>query len=215
MSFPFLAPSPRERAGLRSGSPETRNPSGDTFKSSNSQIFKSSNPQINSSIPQLFKIFSYFWQKNNHMALTYLGLGTNLGNKQKNLNDAIIALSIGAGNVLAVSSFVHSEPLGFASENQFLNAVVLFETTLSPFQLLEKTQEIERSLGRTAKSVTGYSDRIIDIDILLYDNELIDQPTLKIPHPKMTERDFVMIPLAEIAPDLIHPATGVRFSEMK
>ena len=149
------------------------------------------------------------------MALTYLGLGTNLGNKQKNLNDAIIALSIGAGNVLAVSSFVHSEPLGFASENQFLNAVVLFETTLSPFQLLEKTQEIERSLGRTAKSVTGYSDRIIDIDILLYDNELIDQPTLKIPHPKMTDRDFVLIPLLELAPDLAHPATGIKFRDYK
>ena len=149
------------------------------------------------------------------MALTYLGLGTNLGNKQKNLNDTIIALSIGAGNVLAVSSFVHSEPLGFASENQFLNAVVLFETTLSPFQLLEKTQEIERLLGRTAKSVTGYSDRIIDIDILLYDNELVDQPTLKIPHPKMTERDFVLIPLLELAPDLAHPATGIKFRDYK
>lgn len=212
MSFPFLAPSPWERAGVRSGSPETRNPSGDTFKSSNSQIFKSSNQFFNpSTLQNIFLLLG----KNNHMALTYLGLGTNLGNKQKNLNDAIIALSIGAGNVLAVSSFVHSEPLGFASENQFLNAVVLFETTLSPFQLLEKTQEIERSLGRTAKSVTGYSDRIIDIDILLYDNELVDQPTLKIPHPKMTERDFVLIPLLELAPDLAHPATGIKFRDYK
>ena len=154
-------------------------------------------------------------KKNKHMALTFLGLGTNLGNKEQNLNDAIAALSVEVGGVMAVSSFRISAPWGFDSENTFLNAVVLMETELTPLALLKKTQEIERSLGRTAKSTSGYADRLIDIDILLYDNELIDQPTLKIPHPKMTERDFVLIPLLELAPDLAHPATGIKFRDYK
>lgn len=148
------------------------------------------------------------------MALAYLGLGTNLGNKHKNLNDALVALSLEAGNVLGVSSFYASKPVGFESENEFLNAVVLIETRLSPFQLLEKTQEIERKLGRVIKSGNGYSDRLIDIDILLYDNQIIDQPTLKIPHPLMTERDFVLVPLTEIAPELVHPVTGRKFQDL-
>lgn len=148
------------------------------------------------------------------MALAYLGLGTNLGNKHKNLNDALVALSLEAGNVLVVSSFYASKPVGFESESEFLNAVVLIETRLSPFQLLEKTQEIERKLGRVTKSGNGYSDRLIDIDILLYDNQIIDQPTLKIPHPLMTERDFVLVPLTEIAPELVHPVTGRKFQDL-
>lgn len=148
------------------------------------------------------------------MALTYLGLGTNLGNKQQNLNDAITALSVEVGKVMAVSSFMVSAPWGFDSENTFLNTVVLMETELTPFALLQKTQEIERSLGRTAKSTHGYADRLIDVDILLYDNLLIDQPTLKIPHPLIMERDFVIIPLTEIAPDLVHPVTGQRFIDL-
>lgn len=148
------------------------------------------------------------------MALTYLGLGTNLGNKQQNLNDAITALSVEVGKVMAVSSFMVSAPWGFDSENTFLNTVVLMETELTPFSLLQKTQEIERSLGRTAKSTHGYADRLIDVDILLYDNLLIDQPTLKIPHPLIMERDFVIIPLTEIAPDLVHPVTGQRFIDL-
>ena len=145
------------------------------------------------------------------MAFTYLGLGTNLGNKQQNLTEAITALSVEVGGVLAVSSFLASEPWGFDSENTFLNAVVLVETELTPLRLLQKTQEIERSLGRTSKSVHGYADRLIDIDILLYDNLIMDQPALKIPHPLIMERDFVLIPLTEIAPDLIHPVTGQLF----
>ena len=153
-------------------------------------------------------------KKNKHMALTYLGLGTNLGNKQQNLNDAIAALSVEVGGVMAVSSFRISAPWGFDSENTFLNAVVLMETELTPLALLKKTQEIERSLGRTAKSTSGYADRLIDIDILLYDNLFVDQPALKIPHPLIMERDFVIIPLVEIAPDLVHPVTGQRLADM-
>jgi len=149
------------------------------------------------------------------MPLTYLGLGTNLGNLTENLDNAVQQLQLMAGNIILVSSYISSEPQEFESANQFLNAVVLLQTELSPLTLLKATQQIEIQLGRTQKSTTGYTDRIIDIDILLYDRQIIDLPELKIPHPKMTERDFVLIPLTEIAPDLIHPATGVRFSEMR
>jgi 2-amino-4-hydroxy-6-hydroxymethyldihydropteridine diphosphokinase len=142
------------------------------------------------------------------MALTYLGLGSNLGNKQQNLNLAVSELILYAGNILKVSSFYETTPWGFASENSFLNAVVLLETNYAPLVLLRKTQEIEKRLGRSKKSDGTYSDRIIDIDILLYDRQVIDLPELKIPHPLMTERDFVLRPLLELTPDLIHPLTG-------
>lgn len=144
----------------------------------------------------------------------YLGLGTNLGDKERNLNEVISLLSSEVGVVIKQSSFLASKPWGFDSENEFLNAVVLMETNLQPLDLLAKTQEIERSLGRVAKSVNGYSDRLIDVDILLYDDQIIDQPTLKIPHPFIAERDFVLIPLAEIAPQLVHPVLGKKIIDL-
>ncbi len=149
------------------------------------------------------------------MSLVYLGLGSNLGDKEQNLNDAIMQLSLEVGNVIGQSSFYHSKPWGFLSENDFLNAVILIETNLTPFDLLNQTQEIEKIMGRISKTSTGYADRIIDIDILLYDNLIIDQPTLKIPHPHITERDFVWFPLTEIAPDLMHPVYGKKMIELK
>jgi 2-amino-4-hydroxy-6-hydroxymethyldihydropteridine diphosphokinase len=148
------------------------------------------------------------------MSLVYLGLGTNLGEKERNLNDAVAVLLLEVGAIICQSMFYASKPMGFESENEFLNQVVLIETYLSPFELLTKTQEIERNMGRIAKSSNSYSDRLIDIDILLYDNLIIDQPTLKIPHPLMAERDFVLIPLAEIAPDFVHPVFGRKIDEM-
>lgn len=147
------------------------------------------------------------------MAFVFLGLGTNLGDKQQNLTDAVTALG-SIGHIIKQSGFYASEPWGFESENMFMNAVVLVETELTPIDLLAHTQEIERNLGRTTKSRNGYSDRLIDIDLLLYDNLIIDEPTLKIPHPLITERDFVLIPLVEIAPDLANPITGLKYSEL-
>ncbi len=147
------------------------------------------------------------------MALVYLGLGSNLGDRATNLTSAITALSLEVGSVLSLSSNYTSKPQGFESENVFLNQVILVSTNLLPFNLLIKTQEIERNIGRSKKLKSGYEDRLIDIDILLYDNLIIDQLTLKIPHQKIKERDFVLIPLKEIAPDLVDPVTNKKFQD--
>lgn len=148
------------------------------------------------------------------MALVYLSLGSNLGNPADNLKLAVQKLAFDAGEVLKISSFYETEPWGFSSENRFVNAVLLLETSLSPLQLLAVTQEIELKLGRTEKTTTEYHDRLIDIDILLYDQLLIDLPQLKIPHPLMTERDFVTRPLLEIAPEIVHPVSQIKIKDM-
>jgi 2-amino-4-hydroxy-6-hydroxymethyldihydropteridine diphosphokinase len=129
----------------------------------------------------------------------YLGLGSNLGDCRKNLERAIRLIGDKVGQVTRQSSFIETEPWGFESPNKFMNAVILCETTRSPREVLLLTQQIERDMGRMKKSVSGgYADRAIDIDILLYDDVTIDEPDLKIPHPLMHQRDFVMRPLNEI-----------------
>lgn len=136
----------------------------------------------------------------------YLGLGANLGDKEANLHIAVEKIEKRIGKVTSLSAFYVTSPWGFASENSFLNAACCVETTLSPMEVLEKTQAIERELGRLTKSVSGtYSDRPIDIDLLLYGNVILHSPTLLLPHPLMAERRFVLEPLAEIAPDVVHP----------
>ena len=139
------------------------------------------------------------------MAKAYIGLGTNIGNKRRNLITAAALLAERAGDVLSISSFYETEPWGFESDNTFLNAALLLETELEPFQLLSLTQEIEKEMGRTQKSDGAYHDRIIDLDILLYDLCVINEAALVVPHPLMHKRQFVMEPLAEIAPMLVHP----------
>ena len=129
----------------------------------------------------------------------YLGLGSNLGDKRENLACAIRLIGERVGKVLRVSSFIETEPWGFESDNTFVNAVILCETTQTPRQVLRATQKIEREMGRKKKSTDGgYADRCIDRDILLYDDLRVDEPDLQIPHPLMLKRDFVMIPLREI-----------------
>ena len=136
----------------------------------------------------------------------YLSLGTNLGNKEENIICAIGILSRILGNPLAVAPTIETEPWGFQSANTFLNTAVAYETTLGPTELLAATQEVERTLGRTTKSIDGaYSDRPIDIDILLYGNTVITTGELTVPHPLMHKRLFVLQPLAAIAPDALHP----------
>ena len=134
-------------------------------------------------------------------------MGSNLGHCRKNLERAIRLIDDRVGQVTRQSSFIETEPWGFESPNKFLNAVILCETTKTPREVLLLTQQIERDMGRR-KMVNGqwsmvngqriYADRPIDIDILLYDDVTIDEPDLKIPHPLMHQRDFVMIPLAAV-----------------
>ena len=129
----------------------------------------------------------------------YLGLGSNLGDKCLHLRTAINEIEKRIGHVECQSAFVETEPWGFESDNTFVNAVVRVDTALSPLDLLKETQTIEREMGRTHKTVDGkYSDRIIDIDILLYGDAEINLPELVVPHPRMHERDFVMKPLEEL-----------------
>lgn len=148
------------------------------------------------------------------MASVYLGLGTNIGNKRKNMVTAAALLAERAGDVLSLSSFYETEPWGFDSENTFLNAALELETICSPMELLHLTQQIEREMGRTQKSDGSYHDRIIDIDILLYGNEIIHTEELVVPHPLMQQRLFVMQPLAEIAPSLVHPVLQKSMYEL-
>ena len=129
----------------------------------------------------------------------YLSLGSNLGDRADMLRRAIALIDERIGTVQRVSSFIETEPWGFQSKHPFLNAACMVLTALSPQECLERTQQIERELGRKRKSRNGiYHDRPIDIDLLMYDDVKLSTPTLTLPHPRMQERDFVMIPLREI-----------------
>ncbi len=148
------------------------------------------------------------------MATVYLSLGTNIGNKEKQMNEAIERIETQIGDVVSRSTFYVTEPWGFESENSFLNAAVKIETVLSADEVLKETQNIEREMGRMEKSEKGkYKDRIIDIDILMYGTSIIDSPNLTIPHKFMKERRFVLEPLAEIASEVVIPGTGISVSK--
>ncbi len=135
----------------------------------------------------------------------FLSLGTNMGNRTDNLKSALNLLEKNGCKILKQSSIYETQPWGFNCDQWFLNMVVQVETGLEPFQLLETTQNIERQLGRTQKSNGSYRPRIIDIDILLYEQVIIVTDRLTIPHKHLHRRKFVLAPLAEIAPNLIHP----------
>ena len=126
------------------------------------------------------------------MHKVYLGIGTNLGDKEGNILRAYELIRDRVGEIVKRSTLYNTEPWGFESENSFLNSVICVETALFPRQLLQTTQQIEREMGRTNKSTD------VDIDILLYDDLKVNEPDLVIPHPLMKERDFVMKPLLEI-----------------
>ena len=128
-----------------------------------------------------------------------MSLGANLGDRKGNIKLAIKQISELIGPVVRQSALIETAPWGFNSANSFINAAVCSETSLSPREVLQATQGIERALGRTTKSIDGqYHDRLIDIDILLYDDLHVNEPDLVIPHPHMNERQFVMQPLSEI-----------------
>ena len=138
-------------------------------------------------------------------------MGSNLGDRERNLTETIRLIGERIGEVVRQSSFIETEPWGFQSDNCFMNAVILCLTEKKPREVLALTQQIERDMGKCKEHATQrsqivngkssnckYADRPIDIDILLYDDWTVDEPDLKIPHPLMHQRDFVMIPLKQI-----------------
>ncbi len=148
------------------------------------------------------------------MSIAFLGIGTNLGNKESNLDHAIEKIEEYIGRILKSSSIYETEPWGFQAKNEFLNMAVMVETELVPSELLKKVLNIELLLGRIRGKKHysfSYSSRLIDIDILLYENIIIDEPDLKIPHPLMHHRKFVLVPLCDIAPEMIHPVLKKSF----
>jgi 2-amino-4-hydroxy-6-hydroxymethyldihydropteridine diphosphokinase len=143
----------------------------------------------------------------------YLGLGANLGDRGAALNGAAAAIAkIPGVRLLDVSPVYETEPIGAVEQPPFLNAVVAVETTLAPADLLPLLREIETALGRRERERWG--PREIDIDILLYDGLVYSDEAVTVPHPEMERRRFVLVPLREIAPDLVHPVNGMRVEEM-
>ena len=150
------------------------------------------------------------------MARVCLSLGSNLGPRETYLRKALQALDKELGSLVKCSSFYETLPWGFSSDSLFLNAAACYDTLLSPEEVLAVTQQIEKSLGRKEKSRQGqYADRCIDIDILLYDDRVIETPDMILPHPHMAERMFVLEPLAEIMPHLLHPLLRKTILQLK
>ncbi|GHT32565.1 2-amino-4-hydroxy-6-hydroxymethyldihydropteridine pyrophosphokinase [Bacteroidia bacterium] len=147
------------------------------------------------------------------MATAYLSLGSNLGEKEQNITTAIGLLTERVGAILALSRFYETSPWGYKSENGFLNVALGIETTLPPLALLHTLKQIEVDMGRPPKGNT-YQDRIIDIDILLYDDLIFESKELTIPHSLMHKRSFVLQPLNEIAPAVVHPLLNKTISEL-
>lgn len=143
--------------------------------------------------------------------MVYLSLGSNVGEREENLREAIRRLGE-CGEVKAVSSFYETEPVDFTAQPWFLNCAVALETEKMPRQLLAAAQAIEAAMGRRRTQPKG--PRVIDIDIVLFAGSIVDIPTLVIPHPAMHERRFVLEPLAEIAPEVRHPVFKRKVREL-
>jgi 2-amino-4-hydroxy-6-hydroxymethyldihydropteridine diphosphokinase len=143
----------------------------------------------------------------------YVGLGGNLGDRRANLDRAVELLRHEPGlRVVGVSSFRETDPVGYVDQPRFLNGAVALETGLGPRELLDRLLAIERALGRE-RTGPRFGPRTIDLDLLLYGAETVDEPGLTVPHPRLAERRFVLEPLAELDPDLALP-DGRRIAEL-
>jgi len=148
------------------------------------------------------------------MNKVFLGLGGNLGNRETYLSQAIKQINLEIGTVLNISDIFESEPWGFEHHIPFLNQVIEVETKLEALCVLDKCQQIEKSLGRE-RFLDGYRPRTIDIDVLFYNDFIYSLPPLIIPHKLLHQRMFVLEPMAQIAPDLVHPLFGISVKELK
>jgi 2-amino-4-hydroxy-6-hydroxymethyldihydropteridine diphosphokinase len=148
------------------------------------------------------------------MHQVFIALGSNLGDRQANIEKAIQQIDAEIGDLICSSSLFENQAQGFESDTLFLNACIQIETNYNSFQTLEKLQNIEKSLGRTPKNSSKYESRKIDLDIILFDQEIIHTASLVVPHPLFRQRDFVLIPLNEIAPNCIDPLTELKISSL-
>jgi len=141
----------------------------------------------------------------------YVGLGSNLGDRLKNINDALHRLAL--ISIIEKASLIYeTEPWGLTNQPKFLNQVVRCSTSLEPLLFLHALKKIEQELGR--KATVRYGPRLIDLDILFYDNLILHTPDLSIPHPSIAERAFILVPLAEISPGLMHPVLRKTVREL-
>lgn len=147
------------------------------------------------------------------MSIAYIALGSNLGDKEKNLRRALLLLTQQGVEVVRVSSFISTEPYGVTDQPQFLNAVACVRTSLAPLALLDVLLATELAMGRVR--LRHWGERNIDLDLLLYEDVVLDTKRLRLPHPDMQNRDFVLLPLAEIAPELKHPTLQKTIWELK
>lgn len=147
------------------------------------------------------------------MSIAYIALGSNLGDKEKNLRRALLLLTQQGVEAVRVSSFLSTEPYGVTDQPQFLNAVACVRTSLTPLALLDVLLATELAMGRVR--LRHWGERNIDLDLLLYEDVVLDLPRLHLPHPDMQNRDFVLLPLAEIAPELKHPTLQKTIYELK